>query len=187
MVFSLHQISAVIACAFRSKTVWRTLLNGVYMCCFGRNISFECPEDSSSPSGSTNTTWCTCNAGFQGRRGGPCVPCPAGEYCEGGGSAVQCPDHSHAPEGSNDQDDCSCKPSFVGPNGGVCEECSTGSFCAGGEAETPCPPHTFSLAGSSTQRRQGPPLRDAANKNGRTLATVKRGWRVGMMTSSIVV
>ena len=44
-----------------------------------------CPDQSHSPAGSINITNCTCNAGYTGPDGGPCVSCGEGTWKEQAG------------------------------------------------------------------------------------------------------
>ena len=52
-----------------------------------------CPAGSTSPSGSTGVTQCTCNSGYSGPPGGPCTPvdCGVGKTGPAGSCTLGCP------------------------------------------------------------------------------------------------
>jgi hypothetical protein len=56
--------------------------------CPSGNTCTVCPADSTSPTGSTQITSCTCNQGYTGLNGGPCTACPVGTYKQNSGSAA---------------------------------------------------------------------------------------------------
>jgi hypothetical protein len=62
-----------------------------------------CPGNSTSTFRSSSVTNCTCNAGFSGPNGGPCVQCGAGKYktVTGSTDCTSCPAGSSSPVGSS--------------------------------------------------------------------------------------
>ena len=110
----------------------------------------SCVENSHSEPGSANATDCSCNAGYTGSDGGPCVACVAGKYkpspgsgaclvCEAGkfsggeaqtnaSTCVDCPAFSSAISASTTVHDCHCNAGYTGPHGGPCVACEAGKF-----------------------------------------------------------
>jgi hypothetical protein len=110
----------------------------------------SCVENSHSEPGSANATDCSCNAGYTGSDGGPCVACVAGKYKPSPGSSaclacdvgkfsgaeaetnasmcVECPAFSSAISASTAVDDCYCNVGYTGPHGGPCVACDAGKY-----------------------------------------------------------
>ena len=55
-------------------------LKGKYGSTKGLSECAECVQNSDSPIGSERSTNCTCNAGYEGGYGEPCLACPRGSY-----------------------------------------------------------------------------------------------------------
>jgi hypothetical protein len=68
----------------------------------------DCPENSTSTLRSSSLANCTCNAGFSGPNGGPCVACVPGKYKAVTGSVAcsACPSNSDSPDGSSSFTEC---------------------------------------------------------------------------------
>ena len=112
-----------------------------------------CDPDSSSPPLSDSETDCTCNAGFRGPPGGPCVECGAGQYAGAGSTeCVSCGFAQTAPPGSDALLDCVCNQGYSGPDGGPCEACPAGKYknALGSEACVSCPANSDSPLGSDS-------------------------------------
>jgi hypothetical protein len=97
-----------------------------------------CPENATSPEGSTSISQCVCKPGYQGSAaaGTPCTPCPANTFCSGGIIGL-CSANALAPSMSDSPDDCSCVAGFYG-NPSACQQCPANSFCPGGLNATKC-------------------------------------------------
>jgi hypothetical protein len=134
-----------------------------------------CPANTNAPSGSGNSAFCTCNAGYTGGGDttacnacvagtfkvdtGPaeCDLCPENKYslvtsATSSSACETCPENSIAPSGSNELTDCVCKPGFFGKDGEQCTACPAGTYKtrAGDWPCEPCPLHTFSVATAKT-------------------------------------
>jgi len=94
----------------------------------------KCPANSNSVAQSTNIAACTCNAGWSGPAGGPCVAlCAAGSYVgvltNSGSTCVDCVANSLSPEGSTAVTECICNAAWPGPPGGPCGYlCTAGTY-----------------------------------------------------------
>jgi hypothetical protein len=97
-----------------------------------------CPENATSPEGSTSISQCVCKPGYQGNAaaGTPCAPCPANTFCSGGIIGL-CASNALAPSMSDSPDDCSCVAGFYG-NASSCRQCPANAFCPGGLTSTKC-------------------------------------------------
>lgn len=111
----------------------------------------SCPEDSTSPQGSTQLSDCHCEPGFHRDDQRNCQSCDAGKFqpLTNQPECNLCPHHSFQPElgadspddcqscdlnsftvaaGSNKQTDCLCNVGFSGNPGSSCLECEPGSY-----------------------------------------------------------
>ena len=97
-----------------------------------------CPENATSPEGSTTIKQCVCKPGYQGdaAAGTPCSPCPPNTFCSGGLINL-CSANALAPAMSDSVDDCACVPGFYG-NPSSCQQCPANSFCPGGLTASKC-------------------------------------------------
>jgi len=118
---------------------------------------------------------CTCDPGFTGNDGGPCVQCELGKYktqrgadiCGDCGPAAFWPVGASAnpalfaceacPTYSTRYDDltsavlgCVCDAGFLRTDDTTCAICTAGYYCPEQRVQTPCPAHSFSAAGSAT-------------------------------------
>ena len=74
-----------------TNVISNAMVNGMDLTdttCPSGNTCTVCPMDSTSPTGSTQITSCTCNQGYTGLNGGPCTACPVGTYKQNSGSAA---------------------------------------------------------------------------------------------------
>lgn len=109
-----------------------------------------CPENSTSPFGSSSVRQCVCLPGYQGNAslGQPCTPCPTGVFCSGGLYGL-CPAHATAPPMSSSAADCKCNPGYNGTTS--CSECPANTYCPlGSPTPIPCMANAVSskLSGS---------------------------------------
>lgn len=124
-----------------------------------------CPQNSSSLAGSSSVSACTCNSGYEGVDGGPCVACVAGTFKATTGDAscqscaadtyssaaatscVACGADSSATVGSGA---CLCKAGYT-TAGSDCTGCDPGTFksSVGNETCQQCAAGSFSVAGGS--------------------------------------
>lgn len=98
----------------------------------------SCPENATSPEGSTSLRQCVCKPGYQGdaAAGTPCAPCPPNTFCSGGLLGL-CAANALAPPMSDSPDDCACVPGFYG-DPAACQRCPANSFCPGGLSAVRC-------------------------------------------------
>ena len=126
---------------------------GTYSTSTGATLAatcLACPLNSNSAIASSASTACTCNAGFPGPNGGPCIACVAGKYKTTSGSVVckdcvvgtyststgvtlaatclACPLNSNSAIASSASTACTCNAGFPGPNGGPCIACVAGKY-----------------------------------------------------------
>ena len=98
-------------------------LAGKYSTTFGANSSatcIDCPDDSSSPTGSGVVSDCVCNQGYSGSAGGQCAACEAGQY-------------SSALDENNGRDCIDCargkySPTLAASDEDVCIDCARGKY-----------------------------------------------------------
>ena len=109
-----------------------------------------CPENGTSPEGSTSIKQCVCKPGYQGdaAAGTPCTPCPSNTFCSGGIINL-CSANALAPAMSDSADDCACVPGFYG-NPSACQQCPANSFCPGGLNASKCTSNAVSPAQSTS-------------------------------------
>ena len=115
----------------------------------GMNVSacLPCPNKTYAFYGSIGVASCTCNIGYTGPDGGPCVACPPGRYKDitlpGSSSCDTCPAFSKSYGASVA---CSCMKGFTGPLGGPCERCAPGTYkdTEGSEPCSACSPNSHS-------------------------------------------
>ena len=71
----------------------------------------SCPDSSTSPSESTASTDCSCEAGYTGQNGGECAKCPSGTYkaVDGSGDCTSCGVGKNSPQASTSEQDCSAR------------------------------------------------------------------------------
>ena len=123
-----------------------------------------CPANSYEPDvAATVVTNCSCNAGYEGADGGPCLACPLGKYKDTNGTApcvscpvdtyidVQasayckaCPEFKTSPSGSAFVTECQCKQGYSGYT-------TTGVNLArscGADGASPCATTAWSGSGS---------------------------------------
>ena len=110
----------------------------------------SCPENGTSPEGSTSLEQCFCKPGYQGdaAAGTPCTPCPSNTFCSGGIINL-CSVNALAPAMSDSADDCACVPGFYG-NPSSCQQCPANSFCPGGLNASKCTNNAVSPAQSTS-------------------------------------
>ena len=113
----------------------------------------SCWGDSSSPSGSSTSLACLCNAGFTTSSVSSCAPCVVGKYKVSGGNAVctDClPNSGTNTTGSTQQTACECKAGFTGVPGG-CTPSAAGTYkpALGSAAGSNCTQGSWSAAGST--------------------------------------
>jgi hypothetical protein len=123
---------------------------GSYKAATSAGACTACPDNSQSPSGSTNPSSCECNAGYTSEGSG-CRACGRGTYKVSAGSArciicaagtfspssaattssicAACPDaQSSSAPGSGAATDCQCNAGYTGPDSGPCETCLEGTW-----------------------------------------------------------
>ena len=110
----------------------------------------SCPENATSPEGSTSIRQCVCMPGYRGNaaEGTPCSPCPPNTFCSGGLLNL-CKTNALAPPMSDSADDCACVPGFYG-DPASCQSCPANSFCPGGLTATQCTANAVSPAQSTS-------------------------------------
>lgn len=123
----------------------------------------DCPSSADSPPASPDLSSCSCNAGFEGELGGPCVACepgfykpgqsttgeevctkcPANTYAdqESATACLQCFGHSLSAEGSDDLADCLCDTATgyveVAEDGErACSACTSGKYATSDDSDT---------------------------------------------------
>jgi len=121
-----------------------------YKATTGTEACIDCPASSTSPTGSSALSSCTCNTGFTGPDGGSCTACAAGKYktttgsvacldCGAGkyststgatleATCLACPSYSNSPSASASLSMCTCNVGFTGPEGGSCTACVAGKY-----------------------------------------------------------
>ena len=112
----------------------------------------SCPENATSPEGSTSITQCVCKPGYQGdaSAGTPCSPCPPGKFCSGGLIDL-CAVNALAPPLSSRAEDCACVPGFYGSRL-ACKQCPVNHFCSGGGLNaTKCTSNAFAPVQSTSK------------------------------------
>ena len=128
-VMGLRESTACVNCApgfYKNKTM-------------SNDACTTCPASSYEPDlGATAVTNCSCNAGYEGADGGPCLACPLGKYKDTNGTAscVSCPGDTYidvlgsafckaCPQfttsvvGSVAVTACRCVPGYTGSGGGA--------------------------------------------------------------------
>ena len=122
---------------------------GTYCDSMGTIIPTPCPSNSSSILQSDDKTDCTCNPGFYGPSGGPCIQCPSNSFCIGGLPEHQpCHAHTTSIAGSDNSADCKCVAGYYSTiSGGDCLKCPAGNYCPGDQAVNACSSNSSSLNG----------------------------------------
>jgi hypothetical protein len=110
----------------------------------------SCPENSTSPEGSTSIIQCVCKPGYRGdaAAGTPCFPCPPNTFCSGGIIGL-CAANALAPAMSDAAEDCACVSGYYG-NPSSCQSCPANSFCPGGLYAINCTNNAVSPARSTS-------------------------------------
>ena len=123
--------------------------------CPGNGVTpTKCPDDSSSPSGSTAISNCVCNAGYELTTGPyECQACGANTYCFEG-FLEDCPSYSHSTAKSSLREHCICNPGFKKDKTTppfTCIQCPPGEICGDGGTGISCPdPLMTTDAGASS-------------------------------------
>lgn len=151
---------------------------GTYLDSTGATVCRSCPSDSYSDLATTSIDGCTCNAGYSGQDGGPCVacspgtfkaspgseacsPCEAGTFMNASGATEcsQCPANTFSKTGRKQVQDCVCNMGYTGPDGGSCLACALGKFKTinGSATCTLCPGGTYLNLTGGTSCRTCPP------------------------------
>jgi hypothetical protein len=109
-----------------------------------------CPENATSPEGSTSVDQCVCMPGYKGNAaaGTPCSPCPPDTFCSGGLLGL-CAASAIAPPMSDLASDCACMPGFYGDRL-ACKQCPANHFCRGGLNATKCSVNALSPVQSTS-------------------------------------
>lgn len=113
----------------------------------------QCPENTTSASGSYSISACQCQAGYLMSEDSSvltCHPCPAGFYCIDKVTQVPCGTGATSPLASDHAHDCTCVPGFTGVNNS-CSRCPVNFYCEGGQHVQQCHDNssTLTLAGTS--------------------------------------
>ena len=124
---------------------------GKYKPFTGPGECLPCDDAATSPVAAKILTQCSCNAGYTGRDGGACRPCPTGYYKDAIGSSacapcpqgtyqsdqaaaslalcLSCPSGKSSPVASNTTDDCVCFAGYYRLSGKLdCVPCVPGTF-----------------------------------------------------------
>ena len=153
---------------------------GTYKHALGDEACTECPVNSDSDDNADALTDCTCNLGYIGPAGGPCVACVAGKYrsdvntnicvgCPVGkyneldasfdvGDCQQCPTNTNTySDGSGSSLDCVCNAGYEasrnnGDDSYTCTACAAGfySLASNSSACAACGSGTYSTATAAT-------------------------------------
>lgn len=113
----------------------------------------QCPENTTSPSGSYSISACQCRAGYLMSEDSSvltCHPCPAGSYCTDKVTQLPCSTGATSPLASDHAHDCTCVPGYVGVNNS-CSRCPVNYYCEGGQHVQQCHDNssTLTLAGTT--------------------------------------
>ena len=96
----------------------------------------------------------SCNVGYTGPDGGPCLACIPGFYKDTNGSVActQCPRFASSTIASSDVIQCICDPGYTGPNGIECSACLPGTWKSinGSSNCTFCERGKYSTASNAT-------------------------------------
>ena len=109
----------------------------------------NCPANSNSPVGSSDSSACACNAGYFGDAKAGCTKCPAGSYCPGGTEKKACPAWSSSDRGSSKLIDCVCNVGYMGTGVAGCSLCPVDSYCPGDGKVFQCTENANAKAGSA--------------------------------------
>jgi hypothetical protein len=109
----------------------------------------NCPANSNSPVGSSDSSACVCNAGYFGDAKAGCTKCPAGSYCPGGAEKKACPAMSSSDRGSSKLIECVCNVGYMGTGVEGCTVCPVDSYCPGGGKVFQCTDNANANAGSA--------------------------------------
>jgi len=117
--------------------------------CPGGLSNVNCPANSNSPVGSSDSSACVCNAGYFGDAKAGCTKCPAGSYCPGGAEKKACPAMSSSDRGSSKLIECVCNVGYLGTGVEGCTVCPVDSYCPGGGKVFQCTENANAQAGSA--------------------------------------
>ena len=119
-----------------------------------QNLNESCPTHSSSPSGSSNLTDCTCNAGYYAISTGSsltCHTCLDNYYCPGGGDLLPCVQFSSSVSGSSTPLECVCNEGYEGMGNTTCDACAAGKYKTSTSSKcVQCPVNTYSTQEAAT-------------------------------------
>lgn len=127
----------------------------------------SCPEHANSPTGSTSSLACLCNAGYhpvvdacipcadgyiKNTSGNvPCTPCVEGTFSSDTLVCTSCQQHATTTgDASISIADCQCVAGFQesSTDVNICEQCEAGFYCPGQDLKVQCHTHSMSLPGS---------------------------------------
>ena len=93
-------------------------------------VCTQCPIASVSRPGSLDVFNCSCNMGYTGDNGGPCIACPRDTFKEliGPSPCISCPSNAVSNTSSPRQLDCMCDYGYYGQDGTVCTVCERGKY-----------------------------------------------------------
>lgn len=104
-----------------------------------------CPQNSTSPAGSSLSQHCTCDPGFwHNHTSTPlfaCAECTAGSWCPGQGAVNPCPANSLSHTGATAIEQCICASAMF-MQAGACFDCPVDFYCPGDNQKHICPGHS---------------------------------------------
>ena len=119
--------------------------------CSGGNVVEYCPQNTTSPTGSSSSNDCRCKVGFYHENNDDtCQKCPSKRICNGGDAKPDCPGTRISILGTTSIADCVCKPGLLSiGTGSDCNECPVDMFCILGISSR-CPLNSFNLPNASS-------------------------------------
>ena len=98
-----------------------------------QDLSTSCPQDSSSPSGSTSLSDCLCDPGFyplfdEHSKLVSCEFCLPNQWCPGGSQMFPCTSHSTSATAATSPLQCICDAGFFGLGNSSCTQCPAGTY-----------------------------------------------------------